>query len=152
MSRQGDGGIVADGEMTLAFTLAAFDELLDPHTVFADARQWCRFVGVVADEAEAVEAATRRHGVRQDYEIGTLDAQSVLSKLKWEANTDRYVLVGTRDYDRELADYVGWEYRSIEEAAAKADWKLAADAGRLARLQATMSRIFRRRLAGPFSA
>lgn len=148
MNGRNDGSGV-EGEMTLAFDLAAFEALLDPRTVFADARRWARHVGVVADDAEAVESAVRRHGVRQDFEIGRLDRQSVLSKLKWEADTDRFVFVGTDDEDRALADHVGWEYLSVEEAAAEAGWTLGADAGPLERIRTTLSRVARRPFRTP---
>lgn len=134
MSGQADGDGGDEGELTLAFDLAAFEAFLSPRAVFADSRQWSRYVGVVADDAEAVESAVRNHGVRQDFEIGPLDRQSVLSKLKWEAGTDRYVFVGTDETDRALADYVGWEYLPVEEAAAEAGWTLAADARTLERI------------------
>lgn len=142
-----DGG--AGAGVTLAFDLAAFEALLDPRTVFVDARRWSRYVGVVADDADAVESAVRSHGVRQDYEIGPLDRRSVLSKLKWEAGTDRYVFVGTEEVDRSLADHVGWEYVPVEEAAAEAGWTLAADAGPIERVRSSLSRTSRRLLRTP---
>lgn len=142
MNGQADSDI--ERGMTLAFELAAFDALLDPRDAFSDARQWSQYVGVVADDADAVESAVRKHGVRQDFEMSRLDKQSVLSKLKWEADTDRYVLVGTGEEDRALADYVGWEYLTIEEAAAEAGWTLAADAGTVERVRAYLSRVLRR--------
>lgn len=122
------------GEMTLAFELAAFRALADPQAAFADARQWSAYVGVVADDERAVAAAVDRAGVTQDYEIGDRDAQSVLSRLKWEAGTERFVFVGTAPEDRALADYVNWEYRPIDEAAAAAGWRLQADLTPLERL------------------
>lgn len=125
----------AAAEMTLAFHLAALESLADPAAVFADARGWAAHVGVVHDDAEAVESAVSRHGIRQDYEMSGLDVQSVLSRLKWEADTERYVFVGTDAVHRELADYVGWEYLPVEEAAEKADWTLLDDLGPLARLR-----------------
>lgn len=144
MSSHADDDRGVDGEMTLAFDLAAFEAFLYPRDVFADTRQWSRYVGVVADDAETVESAIQNHGVRQDFEIGRLDRQSVLSKLKWEADTDRYVFVGTDEADRALADYVGWEYRSVEEAAAQAGWTLAADAGTLERIRVSLWRALPR--------
>lgn len=138
-----DGTGERGGEMTLAFDLAAIDAFANPSAVFADARRWSRYVGVVANDMEAVESYVRRHGLQQDFEIGALDRQSVLSKLKWEADTDRYVFVGARELDRELADHVGWEYISAEEAGAAADWTLAADAGLLDRLRVRLPRLSR---------
>jgi hypothetical protein len=146
MSGPAGGG---EGELTLAFDLAAFEALHSPGSVFADARRWSRHVGVVDDDADAVAAAVRRHGVRQDYEIGALDRQSVLSKLKWEADTDRYVFVGTDEEDRALAGHVGWEYLAVEEAAAEAGWTLAADAGTLERSRAFLSRLSPRQIRPP---
>lgn len=132
-----------EGDMTLAFELDAIRAFTRPRSVFADARRWSRYVGVVADDAEAVETYVRRCGLRQDFEIGRLPKQSVLSQLKWEATTDRHVYVGTTDEHRDLADYVNWEYRPVEVVAAKAGWTLAADATVMERLR---SRVTRSRL------
>lgn len=126
--------------MTLAFALAAFEALADPGSVFADARRWSKYVGVVAGDPGAVERAVRRHGVRQDYEIGDRDRQAVLSRLKWEADTERYVFVGTRPLDRDLADHVGWEYLPVEEAAGAADWRLVSDLSGLGRVRLRLAR------------
>ena len=121
--------------MTLAFHLEAVQALAAPAAVFDDARGWSRFVGVVGDDAAAVERVVDQHGLGQEFELGSLDTQSVLSRLKWEADTDRYVYIGTDDRDRALADFVNWEYRHVQEAAAMAGWELAADRGPLARLR-----------------
>lgn len=129
------------GDVTLAFELAALDEFADPGAVFGDARQWSRYVGVVGDDPHAVSAYVERHGLRQDYELGSLEPYAVLSKLKWEADTDRYVLVGSTERHRELADYVNWEYVPVEEAAEKAEWTLAEDAGVLGRVRVSLSRL-----------
>lgn len=135
MTGEADNG----GEVTLAFELEAFEALAHPREVFTDARRWSQSVGVVADDARAVESAVRRHGIRQDYEIGGLDTQSVLSRLKWETDTDRYVFVGTDETDAELAEYVGWEYLPVKEAAAEAGWRLAEDLGPLERVRIRLS-------------
>lgn len=127
-----------DGEMTLAFDLGAIEALANPGDAVSDARRWSRYVGVVSNDQPAVETFVRRHGIRQDFELGSLDRQSVLSKLKWEADTARYVLVGTTERDRDLAEHVGWEYVPVEEAAAAADWTLAAETGPLAGIRARL--------------
>ncbi len=129
------------GGVTLAFSLDAFRELADPAAVFGDARQWSRHVGVIAANPSAAEEAIRRHGVRQDYEIGKADPQSLLSRLKWESDTDRYLFIGTDDHDEELAEYVNWEYIHIEDAASKAGWELTADLGRLKRMYLALSQL-----------
>lgn len=129
------------GGLTLAFDLAALEALASPRAVFADARRWSRHVGVVDDDARAVESYVRRHGVRQDYELADLEPVGVLSKLKWEADTDRFVLVGADEEARALAEHVNWEYVPVEEAAAKAGWTLRRDAGLLERARAAVVRL-----------
>ena len=129
------------GDMTLAFDLEALSALADPRAVFADARGWSRHVGAVANDAEAVAAFARKHRLTQDYEIGDYERRAVLSRLKWEADTDRFVFVGTGDRDRELAEHVGWEYLPVEEAAARAGWTLAEDAGLVERLRVRLVRL-----------
>lgn len=128
------------GEMTLAFELSALKAFTRPRRVFEDARRWSRYVGAVGDDPEAVESYVRRCGLRQDFEIGSLPKQSVLSQLKWEADTDRHVYVGTDDEHRELADYVNWEYFPVEQVADAAGWTLVADAGPLERTRARITR------------
>lgn len=125
-----------NGSITLAFSIGAVEALASPDAVFADAREWSRHVGIIDDDRTAVEAIVSRYGIRQDYELQSVDAQSALSRLKWEADTDRFVFIGTEADDRALADYVNWEYLSVREAAAKAGWKLDDDAGPLDRIRA----------------
>lgn len=130
-----------DAGITLAFTLAAIQELGDPAAVFRQARRWSEHVGIVADDTEAVEQTVAKWGLRQDYEIGTLDTQSVLSRLKWEADTPRFVLIGTDEADAELASYVGWEFLRVEAAAAAADWQLRGEMRTRARVWAWIRRL-----------
>lgn len=136
-----------EGTITLAFDLAALDELAAPRAVFRDARQWSTHVGVVGDDETAIAAFERTYRIKQDYRIGALDKQSTLSKLKWETQTERYIYVGTSRAHRELADYVGWEYRSVEEAARKAEWRLLSETGLLARIQLWLRRSAHRLLS-----
>lgn len=141
MSRDTTSEGANDGDVTIAFVLEALEELADPRAVVADARRWSRHVGVVGDDPAAVSSYVDRHGLRQDYELGTLEPYAVLSRLRWEADTDRYVLVGSSDAAESLADYVGWEYVPVREAAERADWTLAEDVGVLERLRARLSRV-----------
>ncbi len=123
------------GDMTLAVELAAIQQVANPRAVFSDARQWATHVGVVAEDTDAARDFVDRHDIRQDYELADLERRAVLSQLLWEADTDRYVFVGASPTDQALAEHVGWEYLAVEEAAAKADWQLAEDAGVLDRLR-----------------
>lgn len=117
----------ADGgpTMTLAVDREAVEALARPSEAIDGAREWSRYVGVVGDDTDAVRATVDRYGLDQDFHLGGLDAQSVLSRLKWEADTDRYVYIGTDERDRELAEYVNWEYLPVGEAAEAAGWARA---------------------------
>ncbi len=123
-----------EGSLTLAFDITALEALTDPRAVFQDARRWTTHLGIVGDDATALESVERRFRIHQDYRLDALDKQSTLSKLKWETQTARYVYIGTTPAHRELADYVGWEYRPVEEAAQQAEWRLMSETGPLARL------------------
>ncbi len=124
-----------EGSLTLAFDITAVRALTDPRAVFRDARRWSTHLGIVGDDPTALEAVERQFGIQQDYRLDALDKQSTLSKLKWETHTERYVYIGTTPAHQELADYVGWEYRTIEEAARQAEWQLMSETGPLARLR-----------------
>ena len=52
------------GEMTLVFTLAAIERFADPAAAFAAAREWSRYVGIVDNDTDAVDAFAESHGVR----------------------------------------------------------------------------------------
>lgn len=123
------------GSLTLAFDITAIEALAAPRAVFRDARRWSTHVGVVGDDPAALEAFEHQFRIQQDFRPDALDKQSTLSKLKWETHTDRYVYIGTTTAHQELADYVGWEYHSIDTAASQADWQLMRNTGLLTRLR-----------------
>jgi hypothetical protein len=128
------------GELTLVLSLGAARRLADPEAAFAEARRWSRYVGVVANDADAVERFVREHGVENDYALRNWDKWGTLGDIYAEADTPRHVFVGTSPSDRRVATHVGFEYRSIREAAERADWELAEprsadDSGLLGRLR-----------------
>ena len=115
-----------DGSLTLAFDVAALRRLRDPGEVVADARTWADHVGVVTTDAlPALTKFTRDNGLDPDFTSGPtgVDAET-LSDAMAAHETDRYVYVGTTDDHRELATAAGWEYRSVEDAASAAEWRL----------------------------
>ncbi len=117
------------GDMSLAFDLAALQELAEPDRVFTDARQWTEYVGVVSEKPTyVVTNFTRKHRIRQDFFSGPRGREESLESVKDQFDTARHVLVGTAEEDRELAERVGWEYLPVEDAAEAAGWELAADA------------------------
>jgi hypothetical protein len=118
-----------DADMTLAFDLAALQELAEPDRVFTDARQWTEYVGVVSEKPTyVVTNFTRKHRIRQDFFSGPRGREESLESVREQFDTERHVFVGTGDDDRELAERVGWEYLPVEDAADAAGWDLAADA------------------------
>jgi hypothetical protein len=120
----GDAGS-RSGELTLVLSLGAARRLADPEGAFAEARRWSRYVGIVANDAEAVERFVREQGVANDYALRNWDKWGTLGDIYAQADTPRHVFVGTSASDRRVATHVGFEYRSISEAAERADWELA---------------------------
>ncbi|MFB6161294.1 MAG: hypothetical protein ABEJ61_08990 [Haloferacaceae archaeon] len=117
-----DGG---DGDMTLAFDLAALEALADPAAVFTDARQWTEYVGVVSERPTyVVTNFTRKHRVRQDFFSGPRGVEESLESVRDQFDTDRHVYVGVDGEGREAAAATDWEYLSVEEAADAAGWEL----------------------------
>ncbi|QPV62384.1 hypothetical protein I7X12_16820 [Halosimplex litoreum] len=146
MSIAADG--VRSGEMTLAFELDAIRAFDDPGVVVADAREWSRSVGVVANDTEAVRAFVDERDLRQDFELGDRDIWLIMEGIREDSDAPRHVFVGTTPEDSRIADATGWEYRTPAEVADAAGWSLAArdgrsgssDPGLLARLWARLSR------------
>ncbi|MFT4945901.1 MAG: hypothetical protein ACI8TL_000129 [Natronomonas sp.] len=118
-----DGG---NGDMTLAFELAALKELNAPDSVFTDARQWTNYVGVISEKPTyVVTNFTRKHRIRQDFFSGPRSREESLENIKDQFDSERYVFVGTESEDEELAEGTGWEYVDVEAAAEAAEWELA---------------------------
>ncbi|WP_449404319.1 DUF7124 domain-containing protein, partial [Halalkalicoccus subterraneus] len=70
------------GDMTLAFDLAALQELAEPDRVFTDARQWTEYVGVVSEKPTyVVTNFTRKHRIRQDFFSGPRGREESLESV-----------------------------------------------------------------------
>ncbi|MGM0390025.1 MAG: DUF7124 domain-containing protein [Natrinema limicola] len=116
-------------DMTLAFELTALESLANPSTVFANARQWTSYTGIVSDEpTHVVTNYARSRRIRQDFFSGPDGKAGTLEQVESQFESERYVFVGTDEDDRELAGSVGWEYLDVAEAADAADWELADEA------------------------
>lgn len=116
----------SEDSMTLAFDLAALEELADPEAVFQDARTWSEYVGIVSERPTyVVTKFAREHRIRQDFFSGPRGRAESLDQIGEQFQTDRHVFVGASEADAELAESVGWEYLSVMEAADAADWELA---------------------------
>ncbi|MEF8843434.1 MAG: hypothetical protein V5A62_17715 [Haloarculaceae archaeon] len=112
-------------DMTLAFELEALKRLKRPDEVFADARSWSEYVGVVSDKPTyVVTNFTRKNRIRQDFFSGPRGKGESLENVGRQFDTDRHVFLGTDEDDREVAEDVGWEYLPLEDAAEAAGWEL----------------------------
>lgn len=131
------------GEMTLAVSLAAAEQLADPGDALAAAREWSQHVGVVGNDADAVDEFVAEHDVPQDFALGDRDKWLLAERIREETHTPRHVYVGTSVEDRRIAEYTGWEFQDVRGAAEKADWDLGAaadgDAGLVARLRGLLT-------------
>lgn len=110
--------------MTLAFELAAVEQFAHPNEVVADAREWSQYVGVVSNDADAVTSYVQKHDLQQDFDLRDRDKWLALAEIRDGTDTDRYVFVGSGPEDRRVAEQVGWEFVSVDEAAEKAGWTL----------------------------
>jgi len=115
----------ADGEMTLAFDIDALQHLAHPDTVFSDARQWSKYVGIVSEEPTyVVTNFARKHRIRQDFFSGPRGRAESFETIKDQFETPRYVYVGTDEAAAAAARSNGWEYLDVEDAAEAAEWEL----------------------------
>lgn len=123
----GSGG-TGGGSMTLLLTVTAVGRLADPGAAIADARRWSERVGVVGDGAESVDdVAAFVDGLDADPDFVAGPSSGSLASIRQRVHTDRHVVVGASEAQRGIAAALGWEYLPVEEAAANADWELAAD-------------------------
>ncbi|MFB6152532.1 MAG: hypothetical protein ABEJ40_12070, partial [Haloarculaceae archaeon] len=147
MSVDADGD--RDGEMTLAFALAAIREFEDPVSVFEEAREWSRYVGVVGNDADAVSSFVADHDLRQDFDLGDRDVWLAMEGIRESSDAPRHVFVGTTPEHRRLADATGWEYRRPRDVAEAAGWSLGpgeqAGTGLAGRLRSWISEVLGRR-------
>ncbi|MFB6140583.1 MAG: hypothetical protein ABEJ26_09140 [Halosimplex sp.] len=126
------------GEMALAFELEAIRRFADPAAVFADAREWSRYVGVVANDTDAVAEFVAGRDLDQDFELGDSDIWLAMEGIRESSDAPRHVYVGETAEARRVAQATGWEHRTPEAVADAAGWSLGRDdasaPGLLARL------------------
>lgn len=120
-------GIAVEGheqaEVTLALTLSTLRECRDPAAVVEEAREWSRHVAVVDRSPAAVKDFAEEHDIEWAFEFDG-DKWETMDRLRKTTATPRHVFVGVTDGDRTIAMHLDWEYRTVEEAAEKADWEL----------------------------
>ncbi|MDB9247906.1 hypothetical protein PN419_02620 [Halorubrum ezzemoulense] len=120
-----DATTTGDGDVTLVFSLGAARSLADPAAAFADARQWSRHVGIVANEADRVAQFAGDYGIDNDYALTKWDKWGTLADIREQSAAPRCVFVGTTRADERVATETGYEFLRVDEAAEKAGWELS---------------------------
>jgi len=113
------------GELTLAFSLSAIEQLEDPEAVFEDARNWSQWIGLIDDDTERIERIVAEYDLRQDFDMQDRDKWFALEEICETTQTPRHVYVGASDEDMRVSTLFDWEYVRVSEAAKKADWELS---------------------------
>ena len=115
-------------EMTLAFTYNAITRLSHLHGALADANEWTDWIGIVGDvEAYVINKFQRDNHLDLDFfngsgtgpgeRLAAIDEHSMFY-------AERMVVVGVAGEDEAVAEEAGWEFVSLDDAAAKAGWEL----------------------------
>lgn len=111
--------------ITLAFSLTAMQKLQDPSAVVENARKWSDNIGVITNEPEIdVTDFEYDHSINFDFTSGPRDIDGGLEKALLMMATDRHIFIGTNTQHENAAEAFDWEYLSVEEAAAAAEWEL----------------------------
>lgn len=119
----------ASGELTLAFDIDAIRRFADPEAVFAEAREWSRSVGVVANDTDAVASFVAEHDLTQDFDLVDRDIWLTMEHVREAHPAPRHVYVGSTHEDRRIADATDWEFRRPETVAESAEWSLGQSDG-----------------------
>lgn len=114
----------ADGTMTLVIGLDALRRLAEPAAAVEDANGWTAALGVVGENDDELRAFLERENVEHGFVPGERGLVNGLVTVRQRVTTDRHVFVGATEEDRAIAESVGWESLSVEDAAEKAGWPL----------------------------
>lgn len=109
--------------MTLAIDVGALDRLADPADVIGDAQQFATHVGVISGGMGYQSSSWLQElGIPEVDFLTRLDREGGLAQVMSTTDTDRYVFLGTRTVEAELAIEAGWEYLDVTVAAEEAGW------------------------------
>lgn len=118
-------------DMTMAFTYDAAKRFADPGLVFASAREWADWIGIVGDApAHVVTKFQRENGIDADFFNGTGTAPGErLAEIDRTSMffAERMVVVGIEGSDEPIAAEADWEFVPLSTAAEKAGWDLDPD-------------------------
>lgn len=140
----GNGNGNRNGEMTLGFELAAFETFAHPKAVIDDAGRWSRYVGLIANDADAARSYIDEHELDFDFDAGHRDKWLALREIRERTNTARHVFVGRSGDGRRAAERTGWEFLFVEEAAEKAGWTISERSNRRSGIVARLRNWLRR--------
>lgn len=116
------GGSDNSKVMTLALTTNAAKSLANMRAVVSDARKWTKRCGIVGEESSLDEISD----VALDFHIDSESSLERLTNMRQEAefHSERMVIVGDEEVDRQVAESAGWEFIPLKEAGEKAGWNL----------------------------
>ena len=114
----------AEGTMTLVIGLGALRRLSDPAAVVEDATGWTVALGVIAENGDELRAFLDRESVEPGFVSRERGVVNGLVTVRQRVTTDRHVFVGASAEHGAIAESVGWEYLSVEDAAGSAGWVL----------------------------
>ena len=115
------------GTTTVAFELAALQELARPADAFSQTRGWATAVGILSDRPPfVITKFARDHRIDYAFHSAHHDLLDslVTTRLQPEHDADRYLLIGTEAIDEDAVVERGWAFLSVESAAEAAHWPL----------------------------
>lgn len=118
--------------VTVAFELAALEQLVAPKTVFEQTAGWASHVGVLSDRpTHVITEFARRHRLDLGFHSGSRTLIESLGRVRAQPElvADRYVVIGTDAVDDDAVRQARWEFLDVEDAAAAAGWRIRDESG-----------------------
>ena len=115
------------GTTTVAFELAALQQLARPADAFSQTRGWAQAVGILSDRPPfVITKFARDHRIDYAFHSAHHDLLDslVTTRLQPEHAADRYLLIGTDDIDEDEVAHRGWAFLAVESAAEAAHWPI----------------------------
>ena len=117
-------------DLTVAFELAALEELEYPARVYQETEQWATHIGILSDgPTHTITSFAHREGLELGFHSGPRSVLESLPKIRAqpELAADRYLLIGAESREAAEPRRAGWAFLSVNEAAEAAEWSLASN-------------------------